>query len=786
MKKLFKLLSLGFVTVFSLGVVSSCSLASKLPWGSSSSESSSSQESSSSGGSSEKDPYVPGPAPEETEFVPTFRFVVASDMHVSASGTDSTMTKDRFKDMFTQMNAYADAQTYSNIDAVLLAGDVTDYGTQSDLATVQKIINENMAEESELVITMGNHDFWGNKSNPTAMIQQFEDYFGDVNSHKEIGGYHFITLCASGLRAGDPGWTYTDDVIEYARTELAKAYEEVGADEPIFVVQHVGNTNTCVGTCEHVSSKSGNAVDSLNDVFKQYPNVVSFAGHSHFTSNDECAIHQKDYTSIATGGLYYSTRILLNDAYLDMDNKYEMAQNYVVEMDANNVMRVRCWDILQQKFVGETWTISSWEKQDFIYTEDRFFDGDLFFADGATITVNETGMYGATISFNPVPQESVTARVYKVLVKDENGKVVVENYISKDYFNESSAPIETEIKGLRADTTYTVEVIALNSLYCSELSEEEWIQKSCSALLKSAPLTTTLTTLPKENPDVITQSNIINFDDESDLENFYVDSKSTATWVSSHGYTKVASDGGDDDIPVNGVVKVEYQGTTSPWFSFKPAQLMENYQEYDYIVFHMMFIPGDNQINVMKPGAGSNCEWTGNGDGKTCWTYTYERYFCVYAFDISAFLDTWTDGDIDTATAKVQLTAKAAGAGTYYIANIYAAKGISGANLDVTINGEARKDASVKAGDVISLEAYNPEQYPYIKMTVKGPNGQVITDLTSITAQKGTYTITFEHDVMGATSDDVNYYFLRHDYGGCYSRVRDKVKETKTVTFTVE
>ena len=1105
MKKFFKRLTLGLATVFSLGALAGCSMLPdfNFPWGNNQTE----------------DPYVPGPGPDTSDFTPVLRFVVASDMHVSANNPDSQMTKDRFKDMFTQMNAYADAQSYNRLDAVLLAGDVTDGGTLSDLATVKRIIDDNIAEETELVITMGNHDFWGNKSNPTAMVEQFENEFGPANSHKVIGGYHFITLCADKSRAGDPGWDYTESVVEYAREELQKAYEEVGPDAPIFITQHVGNTNTCAGTCEHVS---GNAVSTLDELFSQYPNIVCFSGHSHFACNDECAIHQRDYTSIATGGLYYSTRMLVNGSVIDMENRYEMGQNYIVEMDANNVMRVRCWDILQQKFVGETWTVESWAKEDFVYTEDRFADGDLFFADDATITIDETTAYGATISFDSVPQESLTARIYKVLVKDANGKTACERYISKDYYNEPSDPIKVEIAGLLPQTQYSVEVVAMNSLYCSELYRWSTQAENRLPTMISEPLQTTLTTTAKaakpadevvafngadeieaitatgatlawvesansvsggllhvehqgsatptlsmdltelcptyedydwlvvrayfsnklsgsmgdmnlcgkdddyfkswiyhnawknyvfnissltdeqvknlqlqfkttnsvtalgefwideiylmkdvsksdievsvsgtmmeeqeiafnvsnpsnatikqfivkdpegnlvddltsvvakygtytatvtlvsgnqsdntrnalyyggkdtelifkftmaEAPKVLAMSfgthtvtdngdnkvitlptytvtkngvaftpdsidisveiknvehneivvtdneflalvdgaiykveylvksgtkterfyyevkldrpvqqaqhTIFDADYAVDLENFYTDADSKVTWLDSFGYTRVGSEatGGDaDDIKVNGVIKVDYIGTNAPWFSFKPAQLMENYQDYDYIIFHIMCVGGSNQINSIKPGAGSDCEWTGNGDGKTSWTYTSSTYFSAYAFKISAFLDAWTDGDVDTATAKVQLVAAGKGAGTYYIAGIYAAKEISNANLGVTINGESSETASVKAGDVISLEMYNPEQYPYIDMTVTAPNGQVITDLSNITAVAGTYTITFKHNTIGTDSNDKKYYFVRHDYGACYS----KSGAEKTITFTVK
>jgi hypothetical protein len=276
---------------------------------------------------------------------------------------------------------------------------------------------------------------------------------------------------------------------------------------------------------------------------------------------------------------------------------------------------------------------------------------------------------------------------------------------------------------------------------------------------------------------------ILGFDSAADLKNFYVDSDSSVSWLESYGYTRV--DGGTgEDIPVNGVAKIDYVGTKKPWFSFKPAQLMENYQDYDYIVFHILCVTGSSQIDAIQPAAGSNCVYTGNGDGKSSWTYTCSptsaQYFNVYAFDIKAFLDAWTD-DLDTATAKVQLTAKDSGAGTYYISNIYAAKKIENANLDVTVDGTVSGEATVKAGDTVSIAAYNPEAYPYIKMTVKGPDGQVIENLSSVTLAAGTYTVTFSHDTIGDASGDTGYYYLRHDYGGCYSTGG----AVKTVTFTV-
>ncbi len=1059
-----------------------------------------------------------GPKPPSTSFNPVFRMVVASDMHVSNANEQGLSNGARFSQMFSQMYSYADSQAYKKIDAVLLAGDITDYGTDSDFNYAKSLITQGIGQnDTEVLITMGNHDFWGDKSKPAERISAFESVFGPSSSHKVIGGYHFITLCASGYRATDPGWDYTQAEIDYVTAELASAYAQTGSDKPIFVMQHVGNSNTCGGTCEHTS---GNAVPTLDNLYKQYPNIVCLSGHSHFACNDECSIHQRDYTSIATGGLYYSTRTTLNGTSVDMENRYEMAQNYVIEIDANSKMRIKCWDVLQQKFVGDTWEIKSYEKEDFIYVEDRFVDGDLFFEDGATVTVEDLTAYSATLTFNPVPQNSLTARVYKIEVKNGN-QVVCLRYYGHDYFNESSKPISIEVSGLTPETNYTYSVQAINSLYCSEINQVEpdavlnrvpvmysnaltgtfttterppkpadevfaftedidlnsitangvaldWIEsihgvtggvlhglhsgslqprisfdltsvannysdykwlvirarfvkqsssstniindmnicgknavyydsyvyhnawknyvydissltetqlqnltieltaqttsqgdfyfdeiylmkdvseadltistsgtlieyetvtvsinnpsgatvKSLSIadpkgvlvddpysfvptvageylatitlvdgyytdsmrnalyfsgsnetklnfkiIIEKAPTTLAVdfedevidksgddivVTIPTytvtKNGSPVTANNVnvivepknivcdpieitdgkfiapydgavytltyeftvagkverfvkdvvlerpvenyahelISFDYAVDLENFYTDGNSKVTWLQSYGYTQVTQ--GAENVSLNGVVKVEYTGATSLWFSFNPANLMANYADYDYIIFQMAFENSANKVISVQPAAGGTCEYMGNGDSKSAWTYTEAPKFHAYKFEIKPFIDAWTDVNLDTEVARIKITTAGTGAGAYYISNVYVAKDITNADLNVQINGEElTEQTSLTVGETVAITLNNPELYPFMLMTVKGPDNQEITDLTAVTLATGTYTVTFKHNPIGTSSSDASYYYLRHDYGACYS----KGGATKTITFTV-
>ncbi len=44
----------------------------------------------------------------------------------------------------------------------------------------------------------------------------------------------------------------------------------------------------------------------MNDIFKDYPQVVNFSGHSHYSLLDERSVHQRDYTSVATQSISYT------------------------------------------------------------------------------------------------------------------------------------------------------------------------------------------------------------------------------------------------------------------------------------------------------------------------------------------------------------------------------------------------------------------------------------------------------------------------------------------------
>ena len=436
----------------------------------------------------------------DVPFVPELRFIVTSDTHMSNA---NSATVAHFKAAVEQITAYTNDPTrnegYDKLDAVAIAGDITGAGeggkypggTLEEFRAVKAIFDEVIPTGTELVLAMGNHDY-GNEKHSSAQKDadayraDFESVFGDAAKSIEINGYSFITVDADAAGGGEGkyGHDYSKTSAIALKEQLAAAAAKAGNSKPIFVFQHVGNLGTVIGTSQDAGSS--NSSTALYDIQKQYSNLIVFSGHTHFALNDECSIHQKDFTSINTGGLSGITRTKLNGSNITMDNiKYPQAV-YVVEADEYGRVRVRMWSAVDGGFYGDTWMIDSYNKDKFVYTEDRFTGEDIFFADDAKITVENVTPTGISIKFPHVPEDSLTARAYEIIVTNEQGKEIAKTYRSLAYYKDDFAQTASvTIEGLTEGTNYTVSVYAVNPLYSVNVT---------ASSLRSEPLTHAFTT----------------------------------------------------------------------------------------------------------------------------------------------------------------------------------------------------------------------------------------------------------------------------------------------------
>lgn len=223
------------------------------------------------------------------------RVGVISDLQLPDTTDNTTHQYESFEKTLTMLRD-------KGMDVLIIGGDQTNVGTKKAWSTYKEIY-DNVMEGYDTPIPlyiMGNHDYWlpdfvSCFEIPTPATQQkrFTKYTGEYPySHKTINGYHFICWSSSD---GSYDKSYTNE--EWIRGELDKAVAD-GADKPIFVITHLNPQDTAYG-----SDEWGNS--DIARILKDYPQVISLSGHSHYSLIDERSIWQGEFTALTTQSLDY-------------------------------------------------------------------------------------------------------------------------------------------------------------------------------------------------------------------------------------------------------------------------------------------------------------------------------------------------------------------------------------------------------------------------------------------------------------------------------------------------
>ncbi len=401
---------------------------------------------------------ITGKKPEVTsddfsDFVPMMRFIAASDTHISYKGH---FAEERLINLFKHSYAYADSQDYKTIDAAVFAGDVTNEGSEEHLTLLRDIIQSSARKETQVICAMGNHEYL------KGSVSLFESILGQAaDQHHVINGFHFISVSTVGL--GLDGYA---SKIDWLKAELDKAFQD-NPKAPIFVFQHHHTKNTVYRSEE----KEGHFALRLDDIYKNYPNIVNFSGHSHGPINNPRSIYQEKFTSLGTGALTY---IAINSgmSYGTVPPKAEYAgQFYIVEVDKNNRVRILPFNVITGNFFTRQieskpdeqliWYLTTPSDPDsFIYTRDRWTDSEPpYFDEDAVITANITAD-GACAAFTfPQAHDDDCIYSYKLELR---GEFYIFSYnVSSGYYIE---PMPTTITipaiGIEKGKTYNVKVTA--------------------------------------------------------------------------------------------------------------------------------------------------------------------------------------------------------------------------------------------------------------------------------------------------------------------------------------
>lgn len=215
---------------------------------------------------------------------PLFSFMILSDLHVSVY--DSNTIK-HMKEALEDIKHFE-----SPIEALMLTGDLTDFGGADGYKELQKLLSA--YKLPPMYANMGNHDYydiWVDKKgafNKETMPngktdwqarERFQKFFNldSIYNAAQINGFPVILLSQEAYmqekpEVGEGAW-YSDEQLDWFKNQLARHKD----GKPIFVMTHqplppIGSDG---GTHQLIPAKK------FREILKPYKNVFVFCGHRH-------------------------------------------------------------------------------------------------------------------------------------------------------------------------------------------------------------------------------------------------------------------------------------------------------------------------------------------------------------------------------------------------------------------------------------------------------------------------------------------------------------------------
>ena len=385
------------------------------------------------------------------------RYAVVSDVHFS----DNPNSDERRR--FQRALKYLGK---SHFDALVIAGDVSNHGFASELTLFRDTLNDGLPKDTQALICMGNHEFYGGEEHVKVGGSQklwHEIFQRPLNSHTVINGFHFIGIspdkgtCAAGDYASSLDW-------------LREQLKVAAADDPkrpIFVFQHYHISETVYGSC----GIDCWGIPDLRPVLDEYPQVINFSGHSHYPSNHPCSAWQGNFTAFGTSTLsYYEMTGGIFEKFPAGYNR--AAQMYLVDVMKDGSVHLKIYDLLTESFFETEYLVAEpGNIGKYVYTNKRYETSDEpRWTDGATLAVSDVNPYGARFTFPQAvdPQLPKTfVGSYQICVEHRVGdrwELCFEaNPWSQFYFGDMPSDLSFECTELVPDGEYRVGIRARNA-----------------------------------------------------------------------------------------------------------------------------------------------------------------------------------------------------------------------------------------------------------------------------------------------------------------------------------
>lgn len=278
------------------------------------------------------------------------RIAVCSDLHVC----ESYPSRQKLGMLFSAWR-----QLDPQPDAVVFAGDLTDFGTDAQYAALRSIVDENLANcRAQRVYCLGNHDTYA--AGPARAAEIFTAQLHQPACQLVwVQGVPLVTL-APGPQTDDD---YTGCFL-FLRQSLREAAAKAPGS-PIFVFAHHGIRDTAYCTPEWFGNYGEDTTRDLGALLRQYPQVIHISGHSHATLEDERSIDQsRGFTAIqdGTAGAYFENETGKCDPESGAPASVpphagEACQGLLVDVSVSGSVTVHRLNAAAGRFCGPAWHI---------------------------------------------------------------------------------------------------------------------------------------------------------------------------------------------------------------------------------------------------------------------------------------------------------------------------------------------------------------------------------------------------------------------------------------------
>lgn len=391
---------------------------------------------------------------EETDFVPVLRFVLASDTHILG---DNDSEEQRIQKMMEL--AYKEAESdklYKKVDALLIAGDLTNDGTKDEFDRFWNAVSSSMHDETMFLgVVAKNHD--GYEMERSELRGYYEQLTGnEADFHVVINGFHFIGVSVSEKKSKH----YDKKQLQWLEEQLDEAVAEDG-NKPVFVMHHEHPRDTVYGS----SFFDGWGVTHFNKLLKKHPQAVDVSGHSHYPLNDPRSIWQGEFTALGTGAIYYSEFTIDSTRCYHPDDSKETSTFRIIELDKDGNMHLRGYDVLEGKRLCEDIIPNPAKSENREYTPEKRAEASKAPAFDETAELTVEADYGELAVNIPAAssQDNMPIVLYRAKIKNKRGRTVDKAWALPAYYRAvESPPVSIEFTDLSAGE-YTVLVTAENA-----------------------------------------------------------------------------------------------------------------------------------------------------------------------------------------------------------------------------------------------------------------------------------------------------------------------------------